>query len=352
MLEMKDISLEETALSEFEQEKVEAISEKINLQDSTVVLQYGSALQKKVAEFSDSALENVRTKDMGPAGEMITDLVAQLKGFSTDEPEGGGFFGILKKGKNRAERLKTRYDRAEVNVDRIVGELENHQNQLLKDFVMMDKMYEMNLKYFRELTLYIQAGKTKLETERSNTLTALREKAARSGQTEDAQAANDFEALCERFEKKLYDLELTRTISMQMAPQIRLIQNNNMLLSEKIQSTINNTIPLWKNQMVLALGMERSRQAMTAQRKVTDTTNEFLRKNAEILKAGTVETAKESERGIADMETLRYTNEQLIGTLDEVLAIQTEGSRQRAEAEQEISRLEMELKNKLLEVRK
>lgn len=348
---MKNMMLEENDLSVAEKEMLADFSKKINLQDSADILQYGAALQKKIASFSDSVLENVRTKDLGQTGDMITGLVAELKGFSGDENEESGFLGIFKKAGSRAARLKARYDRAEVNIDRIMEELEKHQNQLLKDIVMLDKMYEMNLDYFRELTMYILAGKKKLEEERTVTLSALKEKATQSGQAEDAQAANDFANLCERFEKKLYDLELTRTISMQMAPQIRLIQNNNALMSEKIQSTVNNTIPLWKNQMVLALGMVHSRQAMEAQREVTDMTNELLRRNAEALKAGTVEVAKESERGIVDMETLRVTNEQLISTLDEVLTIQAEGSRKRAEAEAEITRLETDLKNKLLEVR-
>lgn len=349
MQEISNMMQEEMALSQAERAKAADISEKINLSDSGAVLQYGAALQKKIAEFSDSALANVRTKDLGETGDMISDLVAELKGFSANEKEEGGFFGLFKKSGNPIARMKTRYDRAENNVDKIVEELEKHQNQLLKDIVMLDKMYEMNLEYFRDLSMYILAGKERLKREREVTLLDLREKAEKSGLAEDAQSANDLEALCQRFEKKLYDLNLTRTICMQMAPQIRLIQNNNTLMSEKIQSTVNNTIPLWKNQMVLALGMERSRQAMEAQRKVTDMTNELLRKNAEALKAGTLEVAKESERGIVDLETLRYTNEQLIGTLDEVLAIQEEGRRKRAEAEEEIVRMETELKHKLLE---
>lgn len=352
MMELKDVTPAETDLSEAEQEMITAYSEKINLQDSTAVLQYGASLQKEIAAFSDNALEHVRTKDLGPTGAMITDLVTELKGFSADDENEGGFLGFFKKSGSRVVRLKARYDKAEVNIDRISEELEKHQNQLLKDIVMLDKMYETNLNYFKELTMYIMAGKKKLEEERAVTLPKLREKAEQSGQAADAQAANDYNALCDRFEKKLYDLELTRTISMQMAPQIRMIQNNNTLMSEKIQSTLNNTIPLWKNQMVLALGMEHSRQAMEAQREVTNMTNELLKKNAEILKAGTLETARESERGIVDMETLKLTNEQLIDTLDEVLTIQAEGSRKRAEAEAEIARLETDLKNKLLEMRK
>lgn len=349
MQKAEDMIQQETALSEIEKAKAANILENIDLNDSTAVLQYGAALQKKIAEFSDSALANVRTKDLGETGEMITGLMAELKGFSADEKEERGFFGLLKSAGNRVARLKTRYDRAENNVEKIVEELEKHQNRLLKDIVMLDKMYDMNREYFRDLTVYIMAGKEKLETEREVTLQRLKEKAEVSGQAEDAQRMNDFEAMCQRFEKKLHDLELTRTVCMQMAPQIRLIQNNNTLMSEKIQSTIQNTIPLWKNQMVLALGMEHSRQAMEAQREVTDMTNELLRKNAAALKAGTMEVAKESERSVVDLETLRYTNEQLIGTLDEVLAIQEEGRRKRAEAEAELVRMEVDLKNKLLE---
>lgn len=349
MQKAEDMIQQETALSEIEKAKAANILENIDLNDSTAVLQYGAALQKKIAEFSDSALANVRTKDLGETGEMITGLMAELKGFSADEKEERGFFGLLKSAGNRVARLKTRYDRAENNVEKIVEELEKHQNRLLKDIVMLDKMYDMNREYFRDLTVYIMAGKEKLETEREVTLQRLKEKAEVSGQAEDAQRMNDFEAMCQRFEKKLHDLELTRTVCMQMAPQIRLIQNNNTLMSEKIQSIIQNTIPLWKNQMVLALGMEHSRQAMEAQREVTDMTNELLRKNAAALKAGTMEVAKESERSVVDLETLRYTNEQLIGTLDEVLAIQEEGRRKRAEAEAELVRMEVDLKNKLLE---
>ncbi|MDD5923412.1 MAG: toxic anion resistance protein [Clostridia bacterium] len=341
--------LPEVELSEAEQKMVDDFSEKIDLNDSAIVLQYGTACQKKVADFSNNALEGVRTKDLGATGDMITDLVTELKGFSVDE-EDNGFFGLFKKAGNKVSRLKAKYDRAEVNVDKITAELEGHQNQLLKDIVMLDKMYAANLDYFKELTMYILAGKKKLELERTTTLVQMKEKATASGQAHDAQAANDYASMCDRFEKKLYDLELTRTISVQMAPQIRLIQNNNALMSEKIQSTINNTIPLWKNQMVLALGLEHSRQAMEAQRSVTDMTNQLLMKNADALKLGTIEVAKESERGIVDIETLKYTNEQLIGTLDEVIRIQSEGRQKRREAESELARIEGELKNKLLEI--
>lgn len=342
--------LPEVELSEAEQKMVDDFSEKIDLNDSAIVLQYGTACQKKVADFSNNALEGVRTKDLGETGDMITDLVTELKGFSVDEEDDNGFFGLFKKAGSKVSRLKAKYDRAEVNVDKITAELEGHQNQLLKDIVMLDKMYAANLEYFKELTMYILAGKKKLELERTTTLVQMKEKATASGQAHDAQAANDYASMCDRFEKKLYDLELTRTISVQMAPQIRLIQNNNALMSEKIQSTINNTIPLWKNQMVLALGLEHSRQAMEAQRNVTDITNQLLMKNADALKLGTVEVAKESERGIVDIETLKYTNEQLIGTLDEVIRIQSEGRQKRREAESELARIEGELKNKLLEI--
>lgn len=351
--ETKDIEagyLEQVQLTEDERKMVDEFSQKIDIADSAIVLQYGVACQKKIAEFSDTALEGVKTKDLGQTGDMITDLVTELKGFSVDAEDDGGFFGLFKKAGNKFTKLKARYDHAEVNIERIAGELEGHQNQLLVDIVMLDKMYEANLSYFKELTMYIMAGKQKLAHERSVTLVQMQEKAKLSGQAYDAQAANDFAALCDRFEKKLHDLELTRTISIQMAPQIRLIQNNNALMSEKIQSTINNTIPLWKNQMVLALGMAHSKQALEAQREVSNMTNELLRKNAEMLKTGTVEVAQESERGIVDLETVQYTNEQLIGTLDEVLRIQSEGRQKRADAEIELARIEAQLKTKLLQL--
>jgi len=349
----KDITehyLEQVNLSESEQKMVTDFSEKIDLKDSGIILQYGASAQKKIAAFSDSALEGVRTKDLGQIGDMITDLVSELKDFSLEESK--GFWGLFKKAGSQISRLKTKYDHAEINVNRITEVLEGHQNQLLTDIVMLDKMYDNNLLYFKELTMYIMAGKRKLELERSTTLADMQQQATASGLTEDAQAANDFAALCDRFEKKLHDLELTRTISIQMAPQIRLIQNSNTLMAEKIQSTINNTIPLWKNQMVLALGMAHSREAMEAQREVSDLTNELLKKNAETLKQGTVDIARESERSIVDIETVRYTNEQLIATLDEVLQIQDEGRQKRLEAESEMVRIETELKQKLLETRK
>ena len=349
--EVEAAYLQELNLSPEEQKMVDAFSEKIDLNNSAIILQYGAAAQKKVADFSDSALNGVRTKDLGQTGDMITNLVIELKDFSAEPEERGGFLGLFKKAGDKITRMKANYDRVEVNVDRIVGELEGHQNQLMADIVMLDKMYEANLTYFKELTMYILAGKQKLEQERRVTLAQLQNKAALSGQMQDAQAANDFAGQCDRFEKKLHDLELTRTISIQMAPQIRLIQNNNTMMAEKIQSTMNNTIPLWKNQMVLALGMAHSRQAMEAQREATNFTNELLRKNAEALRMGTVEVARESERGIVDMETLLYTNEQLISTLDEVLQVQAEGKQKRRAAEVELVRIEGELKKKLLEVR-
>ena len=335
-------------LTEEETKMVAEFAEKIDLRDSAVVLQYGAACQKKIAAFSDNALEGIRTKDLGQTGEMITDLVTKLRGFSAVEEERRGFLGLFKKAGDRAVQLKAKYDDAEVNIDRIVGELEGHQNRLLTDIVMLDKLYDANLSYFKELSMYIMAGRQKLAEERATTLTAMQEKAAVSGQTYDAQTANDFAAMCDRFEKKLHDLELTRTICIQMAPQIRLIQNNNAMMSEKIQSTVSNTVPLWKNQMVLALGMAHSKQAMEAQRAVSDLTNELLRKNAEALKQGTVEIAQESQRAIVDLETVQYTNEQLIGTLDEVLRIQEEGRQKRLDAESELLRIENELKQKLL----
>ena len=348
--EVTEHYLEQQTLSPEEQQQVDAFSEKIDLHDSAIILQYGAACQKKVAAFSDTVLEGVRTKDLGETGEMIANLVTELKGFSAEE-EKSGFLGFFKRSGSRIARLKARYDKAETNIDRIVEELEGHQNQLLTDIIMLDKMYEANLTYFKELTMYILAGKKKLDKECNETLPAMQERARISGQAQDAQAANDYAAMCNRFEKKLHDLELTRTISIQMAPQIRLIQNNNTLMSEKIQSTINNTIPLWKNQMVLSLSMAHSDAAMEAQREVSNMTNELLRKNAETLKAGTVEVAQESERGIVDIETLQHTNEQLIGTLDEILRIQTEGRAKRKTAETELVRIETELKNKLLEIR-
>lgn len=340
---------EEAALSEEEQRMVEQFTEQIDLNNTNIILQYGAGTQKKMADFSEKALENVQTKDLGEVGELITGVVTELKGFDVEEEE-KGFFGRIKKSANKLSALKTKYDKAEVNVNKICKALEGHQVQLLKDAALLDKMYEQNKVYFKELSMYILAGKRKLEQVRTTELPALLAKANQSGLPEDAQAAKDLDSLCTRFEKKIHDLELTRMISIQTAPQIRLVQNNDTMMVEKIQSTIVNTIPLWKSQMVLAMGVEHSAQAAKAQREVTDFTNELLKKNAEKLKVATVETAKESERGIVDMETLRKTNESLISTLDEVMRIQTEGKQKRREAEQEMQRLEGELKTKLLQL--
>lgn len=340
--------LNDSALTEEEKKVVEAFAEKIDVTDSTVILQYGAAAQQKISTFSDSALESVKTKDFGALGDMIAGLVTQLKGITDDENE-KGFFGLFKKQKNKIATMKAKYDSAEASVNNIVESLEQHQIILMKDVAMLDKMYEMNLAYFKELTMYILAGKKKLESERATTLATLREKAEKSGLPEDAQAVNDFEAQLTRFEKKLYDLELTRMICIQMAPQIRLVQNNDTLMTEKIQSVIVSTIPLWKNQMILSLGIEHSNQAMEAQRAVTDMTNELLRRNAETLKQGSIDIAKESERGVVELETLQNTNQQLIATLDEVQRIQAEGKTKRAQAEKELSRIEGELRAKLMQ---
>ena len=339
----------ESTLSEAERKLVDDFSEKIDITNSNMVLQYGADAQKKLAGFSESALSNVKTKDLGEVGNMITDLVGELKGFNIEEDE-KGFLGFFKKQGNKLQMLKTKYDKAEVNVEKIATMLEDHQIQLFKDIAMLDQMYEKNIANYKELTMYIIAGKKKLEKTRSTELAELIRKAEASGKAEDAQAANDLAALCDRFEKKLHDLELTRMISVQMAPQIRLVQNNDTLMAEKIQTTLTSTLPLWKSQMVLALGLEHSNQAMRAQREVTDVTNELLRKNAETLKMGTINIAKESERGIVDIETLQQTNNSLIETLDEVVRIQNEGREKRREAEQQLGRIEGELKQKLLEV--
>ncbi|MGI6151884.1 MAG: toxic anion resistance protein [Christensenellales bacterium] len=339
-----------TALSPEEQKAAEEFAKQIDVRDANVVLQYGAAAQKKVSSFSESALQKVSNKDLGAVGDMMANLMVQLKGFSA-EAEERGFLGLFKKGGRKIAALKARYEKAAVNVDQIANMLEDHQVTLLKDIAVLDKMYEANLAYFKELTMYIAAGKMRLEEVRNTELAQLREKAQKTGLPEDAQAANDLANMCNRFEKKLHDLELTRNISIQMAPQIRMIQNNNSLMAEKIQSSIVNTIPLWKSQMVIALGLAHSQAAMEAQRAVSDTTNELLRKNADALKLGTIETAKESERGIVDIETLQYTNQSLISTLDEVLKIQQEGREKRRAAEAELLRIEGELKNKLLEMR-
>ena len=338
------------SLSSEEKKIVDDFAKQIDITNANMVLQYGAASQKKIASFSESALNKVKTKDLGEVGDMITDLVGELKGFTTEEKP-KGLFGMFKKASNNLGSLKTKYNSAETNVDKITSVLENHQIQLLKDVAMLDEMYKLNLSYFKELSMYILAGKKKLEQVRTTELPKLIEKAQRSALPEDSQAANDLANLCDRFEKKLHDLELTRMISIQMAPQIRLVQNNDTLMAEKIQSTIVNTIPLWKSQMVIALGVAHSQQAMAAQREVTNMTNELLRKNAETLKMATIETAKESERGIVDIETLKHTNETLISTLDEVVKIQDEGRQKRREAEAEIGRIEGELKQKLLDIR-
>lgn len=344
-------TLDKSQLTPEEQKLVSAFAQKIDLTDTNQVLQFGAGAQKKIADFSGSALANVRTKDMGEVGGMLTDLVTELKGLEIKPEEKKGLFGFLKKTNNQISALKTKYDKVELNVDKITTTLENHQIQLMKDIAMLDKMYEQNLNYFKEVSMYILAGKERLESAKQNELRLAREKAQLTGLPEDAQAANDLANQCNRFEKKLHDLELTRMISIQMGPQVRLIQNNDSLMAEKIQSSLVNTIPLWKSQMVLALGLAHSQQALEAQRSVTDMTNQMLRKNAEMLKMGTIETAKESERGIVDIETLQQTNQALISTLEEVRRIQSEGAQKRRAAEVELGRIEGELKQKLLELR-
>mgnify|MGYP002868510934 CR=1 FL=1 len=340
-----------SVLSPAEQKVVTDFADKIDLSNSGMVLQYGAAAQKNIADFSASTLNTVRTKDMGELGDMVTSLVAELKGFSPNEEQQKGLRGMFKKTTTNLQTMRVKYDKAEANVDKIAEQLESHQVVLLKDIALLDQMYDKNLDYFKQLTMYILAGEKRLAEERSTTLAQMYDKARASGLPEDAQAANDYAALCDRFEKKLYDLKLTRQISIQMGPQIRMIQNNDTLMTEKIQTSLVNTIPLWKSQMVLALGISHSKQAMEAQQAVTNMTNELLKKNADMLKIATVETAKESERGIVDIETLQHTNQQLISTLDEVLEIQTEGRQKRRDAEVELQRIEGELKQKLLEVR-
>ena len=334
-----------------ERAAVEDFAKKIDIGNAAQVLQYGVGAQQKISSFSETALSNVRGKDLGEVGEMITGLVTELKSFSPDE-EKKGIIGFFKKSGNQLGVMKAKYDSVAKNIDKICDNLEDHKVVLLKDVAMLDKMYDMNLAYYKELTMYIMAGRQKLETVISTDLAALEDKARASGLPQDAQAANHLAEMCNRFDKKLHDLDLTRTICIQMAPQIRLVQNNNSIMIDKIQSSIVNTIPLWKNQMVLTLGLAHSQNAIAAQRQVTDITNELLRKNADTLKTGTVAAAKESERGIVDIETLQYTNESLISTLDEVLEIQREGREKRREAEVELRRIEDELKNKLLETRK
>ena len=344
------VQVEDTPLSPEEQKMVNDFAEKIDITNSQMVLQYGAASQKKLSDFSETALSRVKTKDMGETGELIKSLISELQGFDATTEQPKGIFGFFKKTSNSIEQLKTRYDSADKNVERIKAQLEDHQVTLMKDITMLDKMYELNLVYFKELTMYILAGKKKLAEVRANDLKAAQEKAQRTQLPEDAQAARDLADLCDRFEKKLYDLELTRNVSIQMGPQIRLIQSNDTMMAEKIQTTIVNTIPLWKNQMVLALGIAHSQQAMQAERAVTDATNELLKKNAATLKQGTIEIAKESERGIVDIETLQQTNKQLIETLDELNKIRADGKAKRANAEQELGRIEGELRQKMLEI--
>ena len=338
-------------LTPAEQKMVADFASKIDITDPNIVLQYGAGSQQKIANFSDSALANVRNKDLGEVGDMITDLVGELRNFEDDEST-KGFLGFFKRQGNKIEQMKLKYDKAEVSVEKIATSLEGHQVRLMKDVAVLDQLYNVNLTNFKELSMYILAGKQKLEEVQNTTLPAMIEKAKKSGLPEDTQAANDMANMCNRFEKKIHDLELTRAISIQMAPQIRLIQNNDTVMSEKIQTTLVNTIPLWKSQMVIALGLAHSQEALKAQQQVTDLTNELLKKNAEALKVSTIETAKASERGIVDIETLKQTNETLISTLDEVLQIQNDGKTKRREAEAELSRIENELKNKLLEMRK
>ena len=347
--EANAVKIDESMLNEAERKMVDDFAQKIDITDSNLVLQYGAAAQKNIASFSESALSNVKTKDLGQVGDALSQLVGELKTFG--QPEKKGLAGLFQKKRSELEAMKASYAKAESNVDRIVKVLEEHQVTLMKDIAMFDQMYELNTKYYKELTMYIIAGKKRLEYLRSNDLVQLREKAAQSGTQEDAQACNDFANLLDRFEKKLHDLELTRMISVQMGPQTRLLQNNDTQMLEKIQSSLVNTIPLWKSQMVLALGLEHSRQATAAQTAVTNMTNDLLRQNADMLKMGTIETAREAERSVVDIQTLKHTNEQLISTLDEVMKIQTEGAQKRREAEAELGRIEGELKQKLLEIR-
>lgn len=347
--EVEPVKVDESMLTEQEKKAVDDFAKKIDITDTNLVLNYGVAAQKSVATFSENALSSVRNKDLGEVGETLSNLVVEVKGFGQEEKK--GFAGLFHKQKDKLELMRAQYGKAETSVNRIVSELEKHQVTLMKDIAMLDQMYELNLKYYKELTMYIIAGKKRLAEVRSGELEELRKKAEASGLAEDAQAYNDYAQKCERFEKKLHDLELTRMVSLQMGPQTRLLQNNDTLMVEKIQSSLVNTIPLWKSQMVLALGMEHSRQATAAQSAVTQTTNELLKKNADMLKMGTIATAKEAERSIVDIETLQHTNEQLVSTLDEVVNIQREGTQKRKEAEVELGRIEGELKQKLMELR-
>lgn len=345
----EEAALDDSILTEEERQTVEAFAKQIDLTNSSLILQYGAGTQKKMADFSESALDNVKSQDLGEVGDLLTGVVTQLKSFDEEEEE-KGFLGIFKKASNKIDSMKAKYAKAETNVNEIMKALEKHQVQLMKDTALLDKMYELNLTYFKELSMYILAGKKKLAEVKRTQLADLMSKAQASGLPEDAQAAKDLDEMCIRFEKKIHDLELTRMISIQTAPQIRLVQNNDTMMVEKIQSTIVNTIPLWKSQMVLALGVEHSTQAAEAQRRVTDVTNELLKKNAEKLKMATTETARQSERGIVDIETLKATNESLIATLDEVMAIQREGREKRQAAEAELRNMEQELKGKLLQL--
>ncbi len=344
------VVIDDSMLNEEEKKVVDDFSKKIDLNDSQLILQYGVAAQKGVASFSESALSKVRTKDLGEVGDTLSSLVVELKSFGQEEEE-KGLFGFFKKAGNKMEAMKAQYGKAEANVEKIARELEQHQVVLMKDIAMFDQMYELNLKYYKELTMYIIAGKKRLAEVRSGQLEELRKKAEASGRQEDAQAYNDLTQMCDRFDKKLHDLELTRMVSIQMGPQTRMLQNNDTLMVEKIQSSLVNTIPLWKSQMVLALGLENSRKATAAQTAVTNATNELLKKNADMLKMGTIATAKEAERAIIDIETLQHTNQQLISTLDEVIQIQRDGAQKRREAEVELGRIEGELKQKLMELR-
>ena len=347
--EVEPVKVDESMLTEQEKKAVDDFAKKIDITDTNLVLNYGVAAQKSVATFSENALSSVRNKDLGEVGETLSNLVVEVKGFGQEEKK--GFAGLFHKQKDKLELMRAQYGKAETSVNRIVSELEKHQVTLMKDIAMLDQMYELNLKYYKELTMYIIAGKKRLAEVRSGELEELRKKAEASGLAEDAQAYNDYAQKCERFEKKLHDLELTRMVSLQMGPQTRLLQNNDTLMVEKIQSSLVNTIPLWKSQMVLALGMEHSRQATAAQSAVAQTTNELLKKNADMLMMGTIATAKEAERSIVDIETLQHTNEQLVSTLDEVVNIQREGAQKRKEAEVELGRIEGELKQKLMELR-
>ena len=347
--EVEPVKVDESMLTEQEKKAVDDFAKKIDITDTNLVLNYGVAAQKSVATFSENALSSVRNKDLGEVGETLSNLVVEVKGFGQEEKK--GFAGLFHKQKDKLELMRAQYGKAETSVNRIVSELEKHQVTLMKDIAMLDQMYELNLKYYKELTMYIIAGKKRLAEVRSGELEEVRKKAEASGLAEDVQAYNDYAQKCERFEKKLHDLELTRMVSLQMGPQTRLLQNNDTLMVEKIQSSLVNTIPLWKSQMVLALGMEHSRQATAAQSAVTQTTNELLKKNADMLKMGTIATAKEAERSIVDIETLQHTNEQLVSTLDEVVNIQREGAQKRKEAEVELGRIEGELKQKLMELR-